>query len=272
MQDSAAGMNPAEFANIDRCERELWWFQGMEAILLDRLDELTRESAVSRVVEIGCGTGYVSRLLRDRYRWELVSGDLSESGLQLARLKGLNQLARLDMRRLPFRQASFDLVLILDAIAHLQPDETAAAFQGFARLLRPGGMLVLRTSALDLLRSRHSIFVGEAQRLTAGRLRELCRLAGMRIRLLTYLNSLLLPVALAKFRIWEPLTNAPPASGVAMPSPWLNSMLKVPLRIERALLNRGVRLPIGQSLLLIAELPRQSAPLAGPGSGKAARP
>jgi SAM-dependent methyltransferase len=270
MPDVAAGMNPAEFANIDRCERELWWFQGMQAILLDRLDELARTRRVDRAIEIGCGTGHLSRLLIDRYGWSLISGDLSEAGLRFAQRKGLDRLACFDMRQPPFVPASFDLVLILDAIAHLRHEETPAAFAEFARLLRPGGMMVLRSSALEILRSRHSLFVGESQRLTASRLEELCRRFGFRIHCLTYLNSLLLPVALAKFRVWEPLTGAEPASGVAMPAPWLNSTLKVPLRIERALLNRGVRLPIGQSLLLIAELASQSAPRAGQGASREA--
>ncbi len=27
------GMNPAEFANIARCERDFWWYRGVRAIL-----------------------------------------------------------------------------------------------------------------------------------------------------------------------------------------------------------------------------------------------
>jgi hypothetical protein len=68
----------------------------------------------------------------------------------------------------------------------------------------------------------------------------------------TYLNSLLLPVAFTKFRVWEPFTRQKPASGVQVPGRLLNSVLEVPLRLESAWLGAGFNLPLGQSLLAVA--------------------
>lgn len=251
----SGGMNPEEFANIARTEETLWWYRGMERILYRFLDPLVRGRAIDDVLEAGCGTGRMSRALAARYRWRMTPLDLSEVGLKHAASLGLTQLVQADIRDLPFRDATFDAVLSLDVIAHLEPPETPAAFAGFARVLRPGGLLIVRASALDALRSRHSMFVNERQRLTAPRLRAACGLAGLRVLRLTYVNSLLLPVALAKFRIWEPLTKAPPASGLVPVAPWLNWLLEQPLRLEERLVGAGVNLPIGQSLLLAAERP-----------------
>lgn len=245
-------MNPAEFTNLERFERDLWWFRGMERTLYRFLDPHIERDRPLDVLEAGCGTGHMSRRLADRYGWRMFPSDLSAVGLAHARSGGLTRLTQLDMRALPFRQASFDAVFSLDVIAHLDPGEEGAVFQDFARVLRPGGLLIVRTSALDILRSRHSEFVGERQRLTKRRLIDACENAGLRVERVTYLNSLLLPVALAKFRLWEPLTNAPPASGVAMPSPWLNRMLEWPLRVESALIGTGWNFPLGQSLLAAA--------------------
>jgi len=72
---------------------------------------------------------------------------------------------------------------------------------------------------------------------------------------MTYANSLLLPVALAKFRIWEPLLRKPPASGLAPIPGWLNRLLEWPLRIEAGILAMGLNLLLGQSLILIGEKP-----------------
>ena len=251
----SGGMNPAEFANIARTEETLWWYRGMEGILYRFLAPLVRGRAIDDVLEAGCGTGHMSRALAERYRWRMTPLDLSDVGLAHAASIGLTDLVQADIRYLPFREGAFDALVSLDVIAHLERAETAAAFVGFARVLRPGGLLILRASALDALRSRHSMFVNERQRLTADRLREACRHAGLRVLRLTYLNSLLLPVAWAKFRIWEPLTNAPPSSGVAPVAPWLNTLLEQPLRMEQSLIGAGVNLPIGQSLLLAAERP-----------------
>jgi hypothetical protein len=77
--------------------------------------------------------------------------------------------------------------------------------------------------------------------------------AGVRVLRCTYVNSLLLPVALAKFRVWEPLLRKPPASGVEPVAPWLDKLLYAPLALEAAWLGAGHRFPAGQSLVLIGE-------------------
>jgi hypothetical protein len=113
--------------------------------------------------------------------------------------------------------------------------------------------LVLRVSALDILRSRHSEFTCERQRFTRKRLIELANRHGIRVLRCTYANTILFPVALAKFRIWEPLTHQAPQSGVQPGAGWLNQMLRLPLAAEGAWLGAGLDLPIGQSLILAGE-------------------
>jgi hypothetical protein len=118
-------------------------------------------------------------------------------------------------------------------------------------VLKPGGLLLIRAAALDLLRSRHSEFAQERQRFTRARLVAAVERAGVRVERVTYLNSLLLPAALLKFRIWEPLTNAPARSGVQPAAKWLDSLLYLPLRIEAAWIGQGGAFPAGQSLVLV---------------------
>jgi hypothetical protein len=67
--------------------------------------------------------------------------------------------------------------------------------------------------------------------------------AGLWVLRATYANVLLLTVALAKFRLWEPLLRKPPASGVAPVAGWLDGLLYAPL--EAAWIVRGGNLPIG---------------------------
>src|SRR5262249_3960522 len=121
-----------------------------------------------------------------------------------------------------------------------------------ARVLRPGGLLVLRASALDILRSRHSEFAHERQRFTKSRLVTAVEAAGFRVQRATYANSLLVPVALFKFRIWEPLTGQPAQSGVRPVANLLRRLLFLPLRAEAAWIGAGGSLIIGQSIVLIA--------------------
>jgi hypothetical protein len=62
-------MNPAEFSNIARSERELWWYRQMREILFRLLDPLASRNA--RVLGAGCGTSYLSKLLEARYGWKM---------------------------------------------------------------------------------------------------------------------------------------------------------------------------------------------------------
>jgi len=112
---------------------------------------------------------------------------------------------------------------------------------------------VVRTSALDILRSNHGAHAHERQRFTRGRLTALFADAGIRSLRCSYANSLLMPVALAKFRIWEPLTRTPAASGVQPVAPWLDNLLHTALAVEAGWLGSGYNLALGQSLIFIGE-------------------
>jgi SAM-dependent methyltransferase len=246
-------MNPAEFANIARCEQDFWWYVGMRKILFRLLDRHLAGRTVGRALEAGCGTGYFSKLLQQERNCPLVPMDISADGLRYAQEMGVERPVQGDVTRIPFRGGAFDLLISLDMLTHLPRGTEIEAAREMARVLSPGGLLVLRTSALDILRSRHSEFALERQRFTRRRLTRLFEDAGFRIVRCTYLNSLLMPVALAKFRLWEPLQPGPASTGVEQVAPWMNRLLGIPLSIEAAWIGCGGSFPAGQSLLLVGE-------------------
>jgi len=179
--------------------------------------------------------------------------DYSIDGLHYARELGVHDPVQGDIRALPFATAAFDIMLSLDVIVHLQRGEEHLAAREFARVVKPGGLVVVRTSALDILRSNHGAHAHERQRFTRGRLTALFADAGIRSLRCSYANSLLMPVALAKFRIWEPLTRTPAASGVQPVAPWLDNLLHTALAVEAGWLGSGYNLALGQSLIFIGE-------------------
>jgi SAM-dependent methyltransferase len=246
-------MNPAEFANIRQSEESFWWYRGMRSILFRVLEPHMAGRRMGRALEAGCGTGYLTHLLQRERGWPIVPLDFSSDGLHHARELGVRNPVQGDIRCLPFDDGSFDLVLSLDVLAHLPRGEEFRAARELVRVARRGGLVVVRTSALDILRSRHGEFAFERQRFTRRRLMELFAGSGIRVLRCSYLNTLLMPIALLKFRVWEPLLRKAPESGVQPVAPWLDRLLFAPLAVEAAYLGAGRNLPAGQSLLLIGE-------------------
>jgi SAM-dependent methyltransferase len=246
-------MNPAEFVNIRKAEADFWWYRGMREILFRTIQPHLQGRTITRALEAGCGTGYLSHLLQRDSHLPIVPLDYSRDGLRYARELGVRDPAQGDTRCLPFPDGVFDLVLSIDVIAHLPRGEEVAAASELVRVTKPGGLLVVRTSALDILRSRHGEFAHERQRFTRRRFTDLFADAGIRVLRCTYANSLLMPIALLKFRLWEPLLRTPAGSGVHPVAPWLDRLLYQALALEAASIGAGANLPLGQSLLLIAE-------------------
>jgi SAM-dependent methyltransferase len=245
-------MNPAEFETLVRAEEDLWWFRGMRKIIFRLLDDLP-VNRHRKVLEAGCGTGHFAEQVSRRYGWQVYPTDLSWVGLSHGRKSGRRLFTQADISSLPYASGSFDLALSMDVLVHFERGAEERAIAEFARVLAPGGLLALRVSALDVLRSRHSAFAGERQRFTRARLRRAVENNGFRVLRVSYANSLLMPVALARFRVWEPLLRLPPRSGTAPVPRWLDWLLYMPLAVESACLGSGVNFPLGQSLILVGE-------------------
>jgi ubiquinone/menaquinone biosynthesis C-methylase UbiE len=109
-----------------------------------RLDELLPTTAPARVLEVGTGEGEVARRITARYPdASMVALDLPDQRLS-ANVFG-------DAARLPFPDATFDLVLAVEVLEHL-PDP-AAALDELARVAKPGAGALLSVPSEPLWRA-----------------------------------------------------------------------------------------------------------------------
>jgi len=116
----------------------------------DALEAGLRRSrrSVERVLDVGGGTGRATRALDVPER---VVVDASGGMLRRARKRGLD-CVRADAGRLPFVDDAVDAVTVVDALHHL-PNPRAAVGEA-ARVLAPGGVLVIREFDPSTLRGR----------------------------------------------------------------------------------------------------------------------
>lgn len=104
------------------------------------------QRSARRILDLGCGSGWGSRVLATRYPDSLVVGvDLAEAMIRQARAGGGHNLVfvRADAEALPFAPGSFDLVFSNLMIQWCAEPERVLA--GCRRLLRPGGWLAVST-------------------------------------------------------------------------------------------------------------------------------
>jgi len=99
----------------------------------------------ARVLEIGCGTGPISRALAENRRLRVVGLDPSPTMLERARqLSGAFanlEFREGDARSLPFAAEEFDVVVYHTTLCHIPGPEEALA-EAY-RVLRPGGQLAI---------------------------------------------------------------------------------------------------------------------------------
>ena len=105
----------------------------------------TPGSARGLVIDVGCGLGSELAHLA-RAGWRTVGVDLSAAALRQARASTTGPaFARADVRTLPFAGGSFDLALDRGCFHYLPPSQWRCYAAELARVLQPGGRLLLRT-------------------------------------------------------------------------------------------------------------------------------
>lgn len=224
-----------------------FWFRSRE----ERLSALLAHWAgppAGHALDLGCGTGHLSRLLRARghavvsldRRFEPCVDALAGSGLLPVQA---------DATALPFASGSFTTVVALDLLEHV---DDRSALAEIARVLAPQGLLFATVPALLGLWSHRDEAAGHLRRYARDELARCAREAGLEVAQLGYFQFLLLPLVWASRLLAR---AAPGACGLEeRPSRVLNALLLALNRLENRLAG-FVDWPAGSSLFLVARKP-----------------
>jgi SAM-dependent methyltransferase len=238
-----------QYQRLFELEDRLWWFVGMRKLSFALIDRFVRAAPPLSILDAGCGTGGMIPHLQSY--GSVVGMDLSGEDLAFARRRRKGHLVRSSVPRLPFTSGSFDLVTSFDVIYHQAVADDELALAEMARVLRPGGTLLLRVPAHDRLRSRHDIAVHTRHRYGKRELGEKLERSGLDPLYLSYINCFLFPVAVVSRLVANVLPEERDASRLRdVPAP-LNRLLTAVLELEASIVG-AARLPFGLSLVAVA--------------------
>jgi SAM-dependent methyltransferase len=193
-------------------------------------------------IEIGSGIGVSASLWLDAGVPRLTVTDVDDETLRElhARFDGD---ARVAVRRLDLASAEtgeYSALVALNVLEHIEDD--VAALRNAARLLRPGGRIVLFVPAFPFAMGKFDREIGHYRRYTKASARAAFERAGLSPEVVRYVNA---PGLLAWF-VGMRLLGLRPSEGPVLRM-WDGGVIPV----VRALESR-VRMPFGQSVLAVA--------------------
>ncbi len=239
------------YTHIHNIEQTHWWYVARRKIIFDWVQRVLLNYREPYVLDVGCGTGMNMEHLHANGYKQVVGLDFSTEAFIFCRSYQLTKVICGDGSHPPFQCKSFDVIMALDLIEHLEDD--TQALQEFARLLNPNGSLIIFTPAFNFLWSLQDEVGHHYRRYTAGELRQKLEKAGLSIKKLTYANTFLFPLILAgriAFRLFG--NDSQVTSENDLHPSWSNGLLQTIFAAERPLL-RYANFPFGVSLLCIAQ-------------------
>lgn len=236
-------------------ERSHFWFRGFRRFVIPMLATAARGRGDLRLLDCGCGTGANLELLARHGR--AFGFDLSFRGLEFARQHGVTRVARASIGAMPFPDAAFDIVASFDVLYSVPDEIEAAAARELARVVKPGGAVIVTVAAFESLRGGHGALGQEVRRYTIASLTTLLESAGLEIERASYTHAALFPI-LYTVRNWQRWRGGGQAAvsetEISIPAAPVNAVLSALLTVESWLL-RVTNLPLGSSVVCLARKP-----------------
>ena len=183
-------MEVEEYARIAAAEDDHWWYRNTRALMADLLAPWLGTD--QRVLDAGCGPGGNGAWLAEHGR--VVGVDLSPDALAFVRAGRPDTTpVRGSLDRLPFETGAFDVAVAITVVTCV-PDDRAAVAE-LARVVRPGGAVLVFEPAFRSLRRAHDKTVHSLHRYRRHELADLVTRAGLRVQRATYVYWFLAPPA-----------------------------------------------------------------------------
>lgn len=217
-----------------------WWYRARAGLLGAALGSYLGEAA--RVLDVGSADGPSVDWMRGSH--DRFAIDVDPRGLQAGRGACASALA------LPFPDGAFDVVGAFDVLEHC--DSESVAIKELARVIAPGGRLLMSVPAYQWAWSDHDVQAGHHRRYTQSRLLAAVRQTDLTVVRSTYAFGAVFPFFAAE-RVVRRLRRATeqPVDRLPKVSPAMDKILMTLTQAEQQLIRRR-DIPFGSSVLVAA--------------------
>lgn len=235
------------FSKLFDIEEKNWWFIARNRIILWAMEVFI--PPFNNLLEIGCGTGFVLNAITHKFpQAELYGAEYYEQGLNYARRRVPNAKFRQLDAQLLSDVEKYDVVGTFDVLEHIEND--GLVLKNIYRSLNNRGFLIMTVPQHKWLWSAVDSHAGHQRRYSRKELTNAAKSAGFQVLHVTSFVSILVPL------MWVSRMLKKHEMGNDMAemhiSNWLNTALGGIMKAEFSLLKRGLSLPFGGSLLIVA--------------------
>mgnify|MGYP000370761141 CR=1 FL=1 len=235
--------------NLYKVESNHFWFKCRRKKIVNFFKKYI--STHQKIIEIGAGTGSVSRaLVNEGYKPAV--GELHLSGLYYAKTYGIKDLYQFDLFSPPFLN-EFECVGMFDVLEHLE--EGTLAIKSVAKMLKPKGRIVLTVPAHNWLWNRDDKIAGHKRRYSKETLVSVVESSGFSVLEVRYFFIFILPLLWLRTVVNsdsdKPVTDEEYNVDIKI-NPVINWVLLVLCDLEEKV-NKYLPNIMGGSLILVAE-------------------
>jgi len=226
-----------------------WWFVTRQNFVCAYLRKRSFPPT-TRILDIGCGGGGMIRRLHSTGFTEVNGIDISPEAIRYAQSRNLTRVQVADAeKKLPFADASFDVIIASDVLEHI--DDTEKALVEWARVLATGGIAIIFVPAFQWMWSHRDVVNHHRWRFTLPQLSHIMEGARFKIVLASYWSMLLMipyfcvmqAMRLSRKKILE----------IKKEESFINTAMTHILNFENSLILHPYRLPFGISCVIIGE-------------------
>ena len=161
VKENHADYNAKGLDNLYAQENKHFWFIARKEFILKNMQKYVDKR--EKIIEIGAGTGNVSRYLKNNGYKNISVGEMHLNGLKYAKSYDIRECYQFNLLHTPFKD-EFDTVCMFDVLEHIKKDDFA--LQNVNKSLNKRGKIVLTVPSHMWLWNRNDAIAGHKRRYT----------------------------------------------------------------------------------------------------------